>query len=166
MIPEEPDVDAFLYALAAAVLAWQPVEKTLFLIFNFLVGPHKNPNVLSSVYHSVVNLNIRLTMIDGAAAVVLKGDPYLAEWEKLSKRVTKAAKNRNILVHFGLVRHKHSKGKPDSLRLEPSAYDVTEEPGLQYDLKQIREWHDSFIILWRDLNAFLDHLPPSLRSSP
>lgn len=162
---EELDIDEFLYALAAAILAWQPVEGAIFLIFNFLVGPHKNPNVLSAVYHSVINQNIRLKMIDSAAAIVLKGDPYLAEWEKLSRRVSKASGNRNVLVHFGLVTHM-SKGETRSLRLQPSIFDVTEEPGLEYDIKQIREWHDSFITLWRDLNAFLDHLPPSLRSSP
>ena len=164
MALEQKDVDEFLYSLASALLSWQPVEAALFMIFNFLVGPHKNPNVLSATYHTVVNFNIRLAMIDAVAGLVLKDDPYLSEWEKLSKRASKAAKNRNVLVHFGLVTHTDHKGDK-SLRLQPSAFDVTEQPGLQYDMKHIREWHDSFNVLSRDLNAFLTHLPPSLRSS-
>ena len=44
-------MDDFLNALGAALLAWQPVETNLFLIFNFLVGPHRNPAVLSAVFH-------------------------------------------------------------------------------------------------------------------
>ena len=54
--------------------------------------------------------------------------------------------------------------KGTSLGLQPRIFDVTEEPGLEYDIKQIKDWHESFQLRWRDLNAFLDRLPPALRA--
>ena len=74
-VPE--NFDDFLKTLATALLNWQGIESNLFLIFNFLVGPHPNPAVLSSVYHSVVSINTRREMVDAAATVVLKNNQYL-----------------------------------------------------------------------------------------
>lgn len=161
-VPE--DLDDFLNALATALLTWQAVESNLFLIFNFLVGPHPNPAVLSSVYHSVVNINTRREMIDAAAAVVLKDKQYLKEWEKLSKKIREKARKRNYLAHFGLMFHTDIEGKTKAL-LKPSIFDVREKiKDHEYDIKQIRELNKLFNCLVADLSEFLDNLPAVLRT--
>jgi hypothetical protein len=168
---KQKDQDEFLHALAIAILSWQKVEGALFLIFYFLVGPHRHPkvllsaypSVLSAVYHSVINLNIRLKMIDAAAVIVLKDNIHLDKWKKLYERVRRQAVRRNELVHFGLVCHIGEKG--NELRLKPSIFDVTQESHREYDLKQLKAWHESFIALANDLNLFLNDLPKALRSS-
>ncbi len=161
-VPE--NLDDFLKALATALLAWQGVESNLFLIFNFLVGPHPNPAVLSSVYHSVVNINTRRVMVDAAAAVVLKDKPYLKEWEQLSDRISRKAAIRNKLAHFGLVFHNDTEGKTKAL-LKPSIFDVRDKiKGSEYDIKQIIEWNRSFNSLVADLSDFLNNRPNWLRA--
>ena len=74
-----------------------------------------NPAVLSAVYHSVIHLKPHLDMIDAAAAVVLKGNPYLEEWKKLSKKTKDSSKWRNYLAHFGLVAQTDIEGKTKAL---------------------------------------------------
>jgi hypothetical protein len=158
------NLDDFLKALATALLNWQGVESNLFLIFNFLVGPHPNPAVLSSVYHSVVSINTRREMVDAAAAVILKENLYLKEWEKLSERIRKRAKIRNKLAHFGLAFHTDTKGKTKAL-LIPSIFDVRDKiKDHEYDIKQIIEWNKLFNSLVADLSKFLDNLPSMLRA--
>ena len=155
MSVDEKNLYDLLYSLGAAILAWQSVENNLFLIFNFLVGPHRNPNVLSAAYHSVVNLNTRVEMIDAAAAVMLAETPHLDEWQKLSKRLKKNVGRRNALVHLGLVSYIYAKGKPPRLTIKPGIFDITQTPDLEYNLKQIQEWHIAFDELSRDLATWL-----------
>lgn len=161
-VPE--NLDEFLKALATALLNWQGVESNLFLIFNFLVGPHANPAVLSSVYHSVVSINTRREMVDAAAAVILKENPYLKEWEKLSEEIRKRAKVRNKLAHFGLAFHTDIKGKTKAL-LKPSIFDVRDKiKDPEYDIEQIIEWNKLFNSLVAGLSKFLNNLPSVLRA--
>lgn len=157
-VPE--NLDDFLKALATALLMWQSVESNLFLIFNFLVGPHPTNNaVLSSVYHSVMSINTRRKMIDAAATVILKDKPYLKEWEKLSQKIENGAKKRNYLAHFGLALHTDTKGKTKAL-LKPSIFDVRDKnKGHEYDINQIREWNKSFDSLVAALSDFLNNRP-------
>jgi hypothetical protein len=151
------NIEDFLKALATALLTWQGVEYNLFLIFNFLVGPPPtNPAVLSSVYHSVVNINTRREMVDAAAAVVLKDKPYLKEWEELSNKIRKEAIKRNYLAHFGLALHTDTKGETKAL-LKPSIFDVRDKnKDREYDINQIIEWNKLFISLVADLSDFLN----------
>ncbi len=160
---ESENIDDFLKALGAALLAWQRVESNLFLIFNFVVGPHRNPAILSAVYHSVVNITPRLKMTNAAVAIVLKDNPYLQEWTntKLYKRICDNANNRNKLAHFGLVKH-ITKGK-SKLFLKPSIFDVTANHNCEYDVKQIDKWRMAFIDLSSDLSKFLNNLPANLQ---
>jgi len=163
-INREPDnIDDFLRALASALLAWQSVENNLFLIFNFLVGPHKKSAVLSAVYHSVISLRHHLNMVNAAATVVLKDDPYLNVWNKLSERIGKSSRSRNNLAHFGLVAHTDIKGHTEAL-LKPSIFNVKAKSDEEYDTQQIDEWRISFIALSSDLSKFLDELPSVLQA--
>lgn len=161
-VPE--NFDDFLKILATALLTWQGVESNLFLIFNFLVGPHPKPAVLSSVYHSVVNINTRRQMVDAAAAVVLMGKQYLEEWEKLSKRIREGARKRNCLAHFGLALHTDTEGKTKAL-LKPSIFDIRDKnKDSEYDINKIEEWNHLFHSLIADLSKFLNNLPTVLRA--
>jgi hypothetical protein len=165
-INKEPEnLDDFLNALASALLAWQRVESNLFLIFNFLAGPHEQPAVLSAVYHSVIHLRPRLNMVNAAAAVVLKDDLSLDVWNKLSERISKSAGRRNNLAHFGLVSHTDIEGRTKVL-LKPSIFNINAKPDAEYNIKQIDEWRLSFITLSSDLSKFLDNLPAVLQALP
>lgn len=158
---ESENIDDFLNALGAALLEWQSVESNLFLIFNFLVGTHRNPAILSAVYHSVVNITPRLKMTNAAAAIVLKDNPYLQEWTNLYEKIRDNANNRNKLAHFGLAKH-ITKGK-SKLFLKPSIFDYNANHNCEYDVKQIDKWRMAFIDLSSDLSKFLNNLPANLQ---
>lgn len=160
---EPENLSDFLNSLASALLAWQGVENNLFLIFNFLVGPHKNPAVLSAIYHSVVNIEPRRKMVNAAAAIVLKDHPFLKEWDKLSEQIRKKSGSRNNLAHFGLVSHTGVDGKTTAL-LKPSIFNVKANPNAEYNVKHIDEWHTEFNHLSAELSAFLGKLIPTLQS--
>lgn len=162
-MPTDPDIDEFLHALSAAILTWQKVEQNVFLIFNLLLGPHQNPNVLSAAYHSVVNLNSRLGMINAAAAVALAESPLLKDWEKLRKRIGQNAARRNILVHFTLHEHIDANGRK-TLRMLPSIFDARDRGETDYDINQIVSWRRAFIELSNSLENFWHKASPVLRA--
>lgn len=80
-------LDEVLLASSRATLSWQSVESGLYVPFDFIVGKIRNPNVISAVWHSVANSNIRLTMLDSALYAAMDQDAGLAdlleEWERL-----------------------------------------------------------------------------------
>lgn len=159
-------MEDFLNALGAALLAWQPVETNLFLIFNFLVGPHRNPAVLSAVFHSVPGITARRKMIGEVMKVELKDKALIKEWSIISKRIEDNSKYRNNLAHFGLV--KHLADKETILLLKPSLFNVVikkERDKDGYDVKKLDEWRMSFMSLSGDMSNFLDRLPNAKRAS-
>ena len=103
-------------------------------------------------------------MIDAAAQILLKGNLYLDEWKKLSKRVNKEVIKRNNLAHFGLVLHTDSKGKTKAL-LKPSIFNVKARHDDEYDIEQIDKWRESFIALRADLSKFLNNLPAKIQKN-
>lgn len=160
---QEEEIDNFLKAFASALLAWQRVEHNLFLIFNFLAGPHKTPAVLSAIYYTSVTLKPQLNMVNAVANIVLYNSPYLEEWKKLSKKISDKSEKRNCLAHFNLVMHS-SRGKTTAL-LKPSIFNVKAKHDLDYDIKSIDEWRKSFISLTTEMSTFLDNLPSALNAA-
>jgi hypothetical protein len=153
----EDELDDFLRALASALLAWQAVERNLFLIFNFLAGPHKTPAILSAIYYTSSSLRPQLTMVDAVAKVALCNNPYLDKWNVLFAEVQTKAKKRNNLAHFGLG-VLSSKGKVKAI-LKPSIFNVKAKDDQDYDTKSIDAWRTSFISLASEMEVFLNNLP-------
>lgn len=150
--PTEEHIQEFLETFAKAVLHWGYVEMQLFLIFSVLVGA-RNSEVASAVYHSVVNFRTRLTMIDSAAEVALQGNSLLEEWKRLSSTTNKRAQKRNSLAHL-MVAGNLKNASSVELCLRPSIFDVRKAQAKEYDLKQIREFRDSFQDLVQKLDTF------------
>lgn len=156
----QEEIDDFLKAFASALLAWQPIEHNLFLIFNCLAGPHKTPAILSAVYYTSVTIKPQLNMVDAVANVALNNSSYLEKWKKLSKKISDNTEKRNRLAHFSLVMHS-SNGKTNAL-LKPSVFNVKAKHDRDYDAKSINEWRISFIALAVEMSTFLDNLPKAI----
>jgi hypothetical protein len=156
-------MDEFLKAFASALLAWQPIEHNLFLIFNFLAGPHKTPAVLSAIYYTSVTFKPQLMMVDAVANVVLDNNPYLEEWKKLAKKIGDKAEKRNYLAHFSLAMNS-SKGKENPL-LKPSIFNIKANHEGDYDIQSINAWRESFVTLENEMSTFLNNLPSALMAA-
>lgn len=153
-------MDQFLMSFASALLSWQPIEHNLFLIFNFLAGPHKTPAVLSAIYYTSGTVKPQLKMVDAVAKVVLKDNPYLAEWENLERKISNSMEKRNYLAHFSLTRHS-SKDK-ESFFLKPSMFNIKAHHERDYGIESINAWRESFVTLENEMSTFLDNLPNEL----
>ena len=156
MAEHEIDPDLLL-AHSFALVGWQFVETNIFFIFAHLIRSH-NGRAMSAAYHSVINLNTRLDMIDSAAHVILAGKPLLDEWNRLLKRIKERASRRNDLAHFGLSMLSETSDTPGKTILISSIFDTREDKPREYDIKQIREISHSFSALKTDLDAFLEKL--------
>ena len=64
----EQHAKEFFETYGRAMLAWQYVEDSLFLIFSTLVRG-RDHHIVSAVYHAIVNLNSKLDMITEAMQV-------------------------------------------------------------------------------------------------
>lgn len=162
----DPDL---LLAHSLALVGWQFVETNIFFIFAYLIRS-QHGGAMSAAYHSVINLNTRLEMIDSAAHIILEGNPLLDEWNRLLKKIKKRARRRNDLAHFGISMLSDKTKTPGKNVLVSSIFDPRESKVREYDIKQINEIYHSFILLKDDLDAFLQKLskvvpPPSLGKS-
>ncbi len=66
-VPDRKELGSLLASLGAATCAWQQVEFSLYLIFQYAIGsPHRL--ALSAAFHEVRNFNNRLSMVNSALA--------------------------------------------------------------------------------------------------
>jgi hypothetical protein len=155
----------FFYTLGLTVVGWQYVELNLFLIFARLMRS-QHGMAMSAAYHSVINLQARLAMIDSMAQVMLENKPsLLRQWGLIHKRVKERSARRNDLVHLVLMGTSST-----DLRLETPFLDTRAKKKINIDLKQIKEISDSFRRLSLETDVFLNNLskaikPPSIRKS-
>lgn len=154
------NVPEFVEAHTGVLLEWEAVEQRLFFIFSSLVRA-ASPEVTSAIFHAVMTLKTRLTMIDAAARVFLKdGDLYL-RWRALSDRVSAEAKRRNRLTFIASVQDTNT-GNEISPRFESTGHEVTANQNDAYDIRQIRQWRDDFRALGADLHSFLERVEAAL----
>ena len=167
------EYQAFLVALGMAIVGWQYVETTVFVLYARLIRS-QNPVAMSAMYHSIVNLQARLAMVDAAmkATLMLKErKALLAEWGRLLRRIKKASGRRNDFVHFELFDGKTiGSDKPSEPLLHSSVFDVREEKVREYTRKDIEEITTGFFALKSDLDVFQEKLRkvvprPSIRKS-
>jgi hypothetical protein len=150
----EQHAKEFFETYGRAMLAWQYVEDSLFLIFSTLVRG-RDHHIVSAVYHAIVNLNSKLDMITEAMQVAFPETPLFLEWEKLEKAIRSHARNRNILAHFTLLGSIPKEAEDAvTLRLARSMYDARHKAHLEPDIKQIAAWDASFGNLGDKVDAF------------
>ena len=109
--------------IGRSITSWQSVESGLFLLYAKLIA---SPNLaaVSASYHSIMNFNIRLDLVDAAAQIMLEKSPYLDSWNKLRERCETASRLRNKLAHFTVVTDTR-KNVRHKVYLTPTFYDST-----------------------------------------
>ena len=141
-IVDRKHCDEFMKTYAQALLTWQVVEQNIFFIFSHVVRSNAQYPVVSALYHTVINFNARLEMVDAAMQIAYQGNPKLDEWRSLLMELTGCVKFRNKLAHSTLFIHKSK--EINTLRLAPSAFDVRDGQDVNYTLKQIDGWKKRF----------------------
>ncbi|HXZ96893.1 MAG TPA: hypothetical protein VEG37_07615 [Burkholderiales bacterium] len=152
--PADPQVQSFFNAFCRAFLSWQFVEANLSRICSHFVIA-KSRSAMMASYHSVLNLNIRLGMIDSAARSLLKGEYLLEEWLDLHREVSKRAVNRNNLAHFTVSTVSTKDGT--GYRLCPTIFDPLAS-AQQFDTLQLEKFRDDFMELADALGKYEDKL--------
>lgn len=149
--PNAPPRQKFLDAYSRAFLSWQFVEANLSALFSTLT---KGESITASTaaYHAVLNLNIRLRMIDAAVQIVIKKKDLLDKWAALSRSVSTKANNRNNLAHFTVAVKQKNSGEILYLLCPTFRNPLAEKK--EFDTKQILSFRDDFIKLSNDLDAF------------
>jgi hypothetical protein len=142
LIVDRRHCDEFMKTYAQALLTWQVVEQNIFFIFSHVVRSNAQYPVVSALYHTVINFNARLEMVDAAMQIAYQGNPKLDEWRSLVMELTGCVKFRNKLAHSTLIVHKNREIK--TLRLAPSAFDVRDGQDVNYTLKQMAGWKKRF----------------------
>jgi len=108
----------FYASMGVAVSSWLEVETALAALHTVILQPAVS-GAAAAEFLRVVNLNIKITMIDGAASKVLPPD-MLKEWNRLERRVGDHATRRNDIVHGHVVDNGVGTG-PKIFLLSPSA---------------------------------------------
>ncbi|HMJ49847.1 MAG TPA: hypothetical protein VK440_04680 [Burkholderiales bacterium] len=152
--PADPEVQRFFNAYCRAFLSWQFVEAKLSQVFSHFVFAKSRSTMMAS-YHSVLNLNARLGLIDSAARTLLKGEYLLEEWLVLHEKVSKRAANRNRLAHFTMSTISTKNGI--SYQLCPTVFDPLASVH-QFDALQLEEFRDDFMELADSLGKYEDKL--------
>lgn len=97
-VPDRKELGSLLASLGAATCAWQQVEFSLYLIFQYAIGsPHRL--ALSAAFHEVRNFNNRLSMVNSALAQRFPNSELLRQWQGLSASITTRASARNKIAH-------------------------------------------------------------------
>lgn len=98
-----PETTEFHAAIGAAIQRWTRVEMSLYLIFMELIRPPKRRQAaFSAAFHSIINFNSKLQMVDAAAAFSLEYRKDQKEWNAIVNSLGRLAKRRNALAHLTL----------------------------------------------------------------
>jgi hypothetical protein len=82
-----------------AILCWQHVESSLYLLFYSLFGVREVQPQTAAIYYAQESFSPKLRLVDAVAKVALK-DSRLEAWKKLRSEMESAAKHRNDLAHL------------------------------------------------------------------
>ena len=145
-------------AHARAIFEWETVEQKLLYVFSALVRS-ASPGVSTAIFHVVVNLHTRLSMIDAAAKTFLADTGLSAEWTLLRERVNATSKHRNRLALSGGA---PSTGAKTSPRRRATDFDLATGSSEEVDLPQVRKWHREFQDLAEELHRLIDRVEASI----
>lgn len=94
----ELDSEKFHAAIGRVVANWSKVETYLYRFFLLGLGsPHRRP--ISAAYHTVVNFQARLQMVDNALKFRIKSKKLSTQWATLHTRIRRKEKHRNTVAH-------------------------------------------------------------------
>lgn len=82
---EEEERLQFYAAIGEAITTWAEIEGNLFDLYARLLKSN-HYQALSAAYHSVINFNSRLKMVDAAATYTLTRKRDIKEWSALLKK--------------------------------------------------------------------------------
>ncbi len=153
---DEKHEKEFFEAIGRAVLQWQRVERSLGVIYLWLIRGEMH--LAAAAYHQIIGLNARLSMIDAAIKLALKDDSLGNEWKKLYPEVRRQARRRNILVHSDPFVNWSENG-PHTLELGRAMFDTRDKgERIDYDLNDVVEFGESFVELATKLDSFSDRI--------
>ena len=113
----------FYELMGRAISQWAYLEDQVYHTYRKIINPG-DLVAAATAYHSILNMNTRLDMIDAGLAVSKKYKSHLPEWEKLRKKIRKKSAHRAKLAHWTVVQ---DAGQPNELGvtmyLQPPTYD-------------------------------------------
>jgi hypothetical protein len=148
--PEQYATD-FLRAFAKAVLAWQHVEDSIYLIFNSILR-HDEPKIVAAAFHAVLSLDARISMVDESLRAATNEEAIIKRWATLNKRVKRRALIRNKLAHLGVTDVVSREGF--SMKLISSMHQVSSRGRVEHDIEEIKGFWRSFCELTNELIDF------------
>ena len=151
-----------MYHIGSAMSLWQLVESELGHIFCTLVGPFTAAN---AVYNSVMNLNIRLDMVNAALQARVTDADILAEWGTLCRSIKTKSEKRNKIAHFTVIIDSRKNGEavlvPNPIRIEEFLRSINGK-GSKHGWKDVELFGEAFNDLRHALQVFCHRLSSSL----
>lgn len=146
------DIDSDIKeAVADCIIAWAQVETSLCFIFTRIVSDEVL--VGGKLWDSIVNFRDKLSAIDNMMMIVADDNymkPHLADWRKISEKISKKSKKRNEIAHAAVT---EIDGK---MVLIPylSIIEISHHDLVFYTANEIRERAESFINLKNEIDRF------------
>ena len=157
-------IDAEIYALHAAVgraiASWSAIETDLTQIFCCCVAPSMTSDTMFqggsgsaiAIFHSVENLNAKLSLIDGGMAALDGLGPEATGiqncWKKARKKTSDLSRRRNKLAHWTVLTYRDCP-EGQRARLVPSLFHPAfreqtfrRYPG--FDERVVNAWAEAF----------------------
>lgn len=153
----------FYEILGRTISQWAYLEDQVYHTYRRIIDPG-DWVAAAAAYHSILNMNTRLDMIDAGLAVSKKHKTHLPEWKKLRKKIRKQSARRARLAHWTVTQDATQPGERGvTMYLQPPTYDFGKygENGKReiVTAKQVAHWASAFAQLgvlvedfWRQLS--------------
>ena len=146
----------FYELLGRAISQWAEVETGIYHTYRRVTDPG-DWVAAAAGFHSIVNSNTKLEMIEAAISTSRRYSSQAEAWAKLHKKIRKNSARRAKLAHWTVLQ-KVFRGDGTSMCLMSPIYDFgrhTEEGAPEeIGAKQIAEWSGAFVRLAKDVDAF------------
>lgn len=141
------------YQLGRAIAAWHDVETELSLILRDALDA-TNGVATTAALSSVVNPNIRLSILNAAIRYSRKPGKMKQKWATLEKRIRKCAKRRNKLAHYRVLRDNPPYLSPGLYHLETTAVFVAGKDRPRITISDIKRCRKQFKALSANVRLF------------
>jgi hypothetical protein len=112
-IEEQFNVDM---AIGTAITSWAHLETEMMKALVIFIKA-ENQMSLAAAFFAVENFRSKLGMLNAAATLSLSGNPELANWKSLTRRIEKLSVKRNHIAHYQILHFVHNEaGKRVILR--------------------------------------------------
>ena len=162
-----PSFTEFYAALGGAISTWASVEIALSQLFmRALDSPW--PSRAFAAFDAIINFRDKLAVTDAAirAASMNPGDPALAEWEKLHKKVSRLSRRRNYIAHAQAVAVPDYEARKTTVYAMPRSLSGIKDVKMFRDARQLLTLQRAFHLLYRRIIEFHEKVEPKLRQKP